>query len=239
MENAAEALKMAADFLVFIIALGISISSFSQAKTTAQTLLNYTDREYEQQYVQESTTDRIVGKETILPTLYRAYKENYKIIFYDGNNPETAQPVALYRKKDGAGNTTDVTVLDLQEQVLGTDLDKENFMMALLYANKAQIKDSNNNYISYGVYKENLDKNGSRIEFLPNGGIYDTILGGNTDNTFIEKFGVYYQDDIQNTNTDSNNNSDIDNNNNDTTPDANKQQKRVISYYLHSGKINV
>ena len=37
MENAAEALKMAADFLVFIIALGISISSFSQAKTTAQT----------------------------------------------------------------------------------------------------------------------------------------------------------------------------------------------------------
>ena len=62
MENAAEALKMAADFLVFIIALGISISSFSQAKTTAQTLLNYTDREYEQQYVQESTTDRIVRK---------------------------------------------------------------------------------------------------------------------------------------------------------------------------------
>ena len=231
MENAAEALKMAADFLVFIIALGISISSFSQAKTTAQTLLNYTDREYEQQYVQESTTDRIVGKETILPTLYRAYKENYKIIFYDGNNPETAQPVALYRKKDGAGNTTDVTVLDLQEQVLGTDLDKENFMMALLYGNKAQMKDSKNKTLSYSDYKKNLDNNGSRIEFLSNIGICDTI--------FIEKFGVYYQDDIQNTNTDSNNNSDIDNNNNDTTPDANKQQKRVISYYLQSGKINV
>lgn len=237
MENAAEALKMAADFLVFIIALGISISSFSQAKTTAQTLLNYTDREYEQQYVQESTTDRIVGKETILPTLYRAYKENYKIIFYDGNNPETAQPVALYRKKDGAGNTTDVTVLDLQEQVLGTDLDKENFMMALLYGNKAQMKDSKNKTLSYSDYKKNLDNNGSRIEFLSNIGICDTIL--KEGNTFIEKFGVYYQDDIQNTNTDSNNNSDIDNNNNDTTPDANKQQKRVISYYLHSGKINV
>ena len=239
MENAAEALKMAADFLVFIIALGISISSFSQAKTTAQTLLNYTDREYEQQYVQESTTDRIVGKETILPTLYRAYKENYKVIFYDAGG----NPVTLYKMTDGTGNVQnakEVKVLDLQEQVLGTDLDKENFMMALLYGSKAKIKDSSGEPIMlYNNYIDSLKTNGSRIKFLSNEGIYDKILGDNTDNTFIEKFGVYYQDDIQNTNTDSNNNSDIDNNNNDTTPDANKQQKRVISYYLHSGKINV
>lgn len=56
MENVADALKMAADFLVFITALAIGITSFSQARSTAQILLNYTDREYETQYV-ESTSD--------------------------------------------------------------------------------------------------------------------------------------------------------------------------------------
>lgn len=226
MENAAEALKMAADFLVFIIALGISISSFSQAKTTQQILLNYTDREYEQKYVEESGTTRTVGKETILPTLYRAYKENYKVIFYDASgNPKT-----LYKTVDGTGNINnakEVKVLDLQEQVLGTDLDKENFMMALLYGSKATMKDSSGQpTMSYNNYIDSLEKNGSRIKFLSNEGIYDTIIGNNK---FEEKFGVYYQDDIKNDSDNSSNNDS--NNDTPTTPDANKQQKRVISYY--------
>ena len=39
MENAADALKMAAAVLVFVLALGISISSFSQARYTADVLI--------------------------------------------------------------------------------------------------------------------------------------------------------------------------------------------------------
>ena len=56
MENAVDALKMAAAVLTFVLALGISISSFSQARTTAQILLDYTDREYETQYAEDIGT---------------------------------------------------------------------------------------------------------------------------------------------------------------------------------------
>ena len=76
MENAADALKMAAAVLIFVLALGISISSFSQARYTAEILMQYADRDTVTQYVGGSANGtRIVGKETIVPTIYRAYKE--------------------------------------------------------------------------------------------------------------------------------------------------------------------
>ena len=54
-------------------------------------------------------------------------------------------------------------------------------------------------------------------------GIYDRILEGNT---FEEKYGVYYQDDLSTGNTN------IDGDFGDSeTPDINKTKKRVISYY--------
>ena len=52
MENAADALKMAAEVLLFLLALGITISSFSQARETADVLISYTDRDYVTQYVE-------------------------------------------------------------------------------------------------------------------------------------------------------------------------------------------
>ena len=62
MENAAEALHMAAAVLIFVLALTISINAFSEARMTSQTLLDYNDREYEYTYVEDNgTTKRIVG----------------------------------------------------------------------------------------------------------------------------------------------------------------------------------
>ena len=89
MENAVDALKMAAAFLSFLLALGISISSFSQARQTADILIRYSDREYVTQYMEDlGTANRIVGRETIIPAISRAYKEYYKIYFYDASgNP--------------------------------------------------------------------------------------------------------------------------------------------------------
>ena len=70
MENAVDALKMAAAVMTFVLALGISISSFSQARTTAQILLDYTDREFDTQYAEDTgAKERIVGKETIVHKL--------------------------------------------------------------------------------------------------------------------------------------------------------------------------
>lgn len=82
MENAAETLKMAAAVLIFVLALSISINSFSEVRQTSQTILNYRDREYETTYVEDNgSTERLVGAETIIPSMYKIYQENYKIIF--------------------------------------------------------------------------------------------------------------------------------------------------------------
>jgi hypothetical protein len=82
MENAAQALRLAAWVLIFILALSLCINSFTQARQSVDQILMSTDREYITTYVdQAKNTQRIVGAETIVPTIYRAYKENFKIRF--------------------------------------------------------------------------------------------------------------------------------------------------------------
>lgn len=216
MENVADALKMAADFLVFITALAIGVTSFSQARSTAQILLNYTDREYETQYVEStSTTDRVVGAETIIPTIYRAYKENYKIMFYENNG----NPMSLFTKKDSNGNPKDINYIDLGSDSkilsLADDAKKDDFIMVLLYGKNAKVSTNNTE-----KFMDNMSK--EQKIYLKDEGIYGKIKSSK----FIERFGVYYPDEErESSNTD-------DESSNTNVPTANKDKKRIISYYL-------
>ncbi|MBP3255932.1 MAG: hypothetical protein J6M60_05540 [Clostridia bacterium] len=94
MENASDALLMAFGVLVFVIALTVAITSFSQAREVSELVIYNSDStnfyEYEEVSVGASRS-RIVGIETIIPTLYRYSKENYTVLFRvgDGYNPET------------------------------------------------------------------------------------------------------------------------------------------------------
>lgn len=214
MENVADALKMAADFLVFITALAIGITSFSQAKSTAQILLNYTDREYETQYVEStSTTDRVVGAETIIPTIYRAYKENYKIMFY--NSDDNNDKMELFKKGEQPINYIDLGS-DSKILSLADDAKKDDFIMVLLYGNKAKVTT-----VTTGEDFRKKMKNEQGIN-LPEDGIYGTIRSSK----FIERFGVYYPDEErESSNTD-------DESSSTNVPTANKDKKRIISYYL-------
>ena len=70
MENAADALKMAAAVLIFVVALSISINAFGQVRLASRTILEYNDKEYNYTYVEDNgTTKRIVGIESIIPTI--------------------------------------------------------------------------------------------------------------------------------------------------------------------------
>lgn len=214
MENVADALKMAADFLVFITALAIGITSFSQAKSTAQILLNYTDREYETQYVEStSTTDRVVGAETIIPTIYRAYKENYKIMFY--NSDDNNNKKELFKKGEQPINYIDLGS-DSKILSLADDAKKDDFIMVLLYGNKAKVTT-----VTTGEDFRKKMKNEQGIN-LPEDGIYDTIKSSK----FIEKFGVYYPDEERESSDTGDESSKT------NVPTANKDKKRIISYYL-------
>lgn len=99
MENAVKALEYAFAVLIFVIGLSASIYLLSEVKTTSDIVFSRVDTQ--QFYVdaeipEDELTDngnikyngRIVNIETIVPTLYRYYKENYIVEFYDlaGNN---------------------------------------------------------------------------------------------------------------------------------------------------------
>lgn len=202
MENAAEALKMAAAVLIFVLALSISINSFSEVRQTSQTILNYRDREYETTYVEDNgSTERLVGAETIIPSMYKIYQENYKIIFNINSIGY------LYKKKitegEKKGQDEEINYIDLQKEVLGNESEKQRFIQAILYGvNSFEGKSD--------VVKEfkNLG-----IEFNNPNGIFEIIKN----KKYKESLGVYYQEEV-----DSDSASNISENN--------KTKKRVITY---------
>lgn len=203
MENATQALKMAAAVMIFVLSLTITITSFGEARKTLQTIISSQDREFNsraEDYVSTVTdasgniiTQRTVRAETIVPTIYKAYKENYKIVFKGLSQP-------LYRKASTSvsGDRIDIYAIDLEKDVVGTNKEKEEFVMALLYGSR---------------YPQLIDKFKKTGIFLYNEDFYDTIKG----KSFIESLGVYYQDELEGA-------SDV--------PDANRIKKRVITYTL-------
>lgn len=169
MENAADALKMAAWVLIFVVALSIIINAFGIARQTTDILISYNDNEYYTDYVEQGNTERKVGYETIIPAIYRAYKENYKIIFL--NNDGT--PMYFYENK----NTKEqINYIDLEKQNLGNDTAKEEFIKYIVTG-----KEINN---SQYKFENSYD--------IKNNGLYNQIKG----KQFTESLGVYYQEEI-------------------------------------------
>lgn len=102
MENLAEALKIGFAIAIFVMALSLSMSSFSQATTAVKTIISQRDRDvmletatsedlknagYEQYvYVEPSPSDtRIVGIESVVSTINRSIQENVEIHFRKAN----------------------------------------------------------------------------------------------------------------------------------------------------------
>lgn len=202
MENAAEALKMAAAVLIFVLALSISINSFSEVRQTSQTILNYRDREYETTYVEDNgSTERLVGAETIIPSIYKIYQENYKIIFNINSIGY------LYKKKitegEKKGQDEEINYIDLQKEVLGNESQKQRFIQAILYG------------VNSFEGKSDVEKEFKNlgIEFNNPNGIFEIIKN----KKYKESLGVYYQEEV-----DSDSASNISENN--------KTKKRVITY---------
>lgn len=83
MENAVDALKIGFAMLVFVIALTLTFSVVGQARITSDIILQAHEMEHSYEYTTASdynaTKDRIVGFETIIPTIYRYAKEQYAV----------------------------------------------------------------------------------------------------------------------------------------------------------------
>lgn len=94
MENAVDALKIAFAVLVFVIALTVAITMFTQLNQVSKIVLASSDitQYYEYEIATDEQRNRIVGLETIIPTLYKYYRENYTVLFLD----EDGDPLPLY-----------------------------------------------------------------------------------------------------------------------------------------------
>lgn len=92
MDNAVEALYMAASILIFMVALTITLSSFSTFRNDLEDLIlseervdaaSTTDSSGKTQYINYISGEderRTVGIETVVNSLYRVYKENYIVV---------------------------------------------------------------------------------------------------------------------------------------------------------------
>lgn len=206
MENASEALLMAFAVLIFVVALSLGISSFSLARQTTQSIVEMTDREFDYTYVDfdSENTSRIVGIETVIPTLYRAYKENFIVRFYDRNG----QPLNVYQKKI-RNELTETNEINLEKEAIANQEKATLFIDKLLYGG--------------------LEANFNTSKNLSNSNLYDTIKGMK----FKEELGVYYIEDTVTENRNNSGNgteiTDPDITEAEVT-DVNKTEKRVITY---------
>jgi len=88
MENVTRALMIAFSMLIFVIAFSYSMFLINSLTATSNTLLESvtTTKYYDNIKVsRDNTTTRDVGIDTIIPTLYRYYKENYAVKILDKN----------------------------------------------------------------------------------------------------------------------------------------------------------
>lgn len=93
MENATDALLMAFAVLVFVVALSVTFSTLAQAKSTADVVLFYSDRENFQTPLKDDTTNvqnggRTVGVDTVIATISRCIKENFTVRINEDTDDE-------------------------------------------------------------------------------------------------------------------------------------------------------
>lgn len=138
MENATDALKMAGAVLLFVLAISIIILSFGQVRESADTIIDYRDRETSyidgNFYYDGKDYSRIVGLETIIPSVYRAYWENYRIVFKGIGQP-------IYRINEEGKYLLELENINGTNLTLANDETKVEFLQGILYGVDGNKKD--------------------------------------------------------------------------------------------------
>lgn len=178
MENAVEALKFAGAIMVFALALTISISSFSQANEAITAIVNLRDRETDYTYVTPADDlTRTVGVETVVASMYRAYRENIEIYFFD-ERTGTAKTLPLYYKTNNEGDRVMDNSYPVEVNYINSEL--ENFGSTKDAVEHLDFLLKRNSPTYDGKYKEQI---------IHTEGLYEYLSGFK----FKESFGEYYQ----------------------------------------------
>ena len=181
MENATDALKMAGWVLIFIIALSFSMNALTLVKGNIDTIVEETDREYLTKYVEGNkdssgtlVTERLVGAEAIVPTIYRAFKDSRLRIEFN---------TELFKIGEKNSNKKSIKYIDNSELKISNDEEIQAFMQMLMSGS------TNSSY-----YTENYFNNYKNIYFGTGFNYADEISG----KQFKETTGIYYIQDVKN-----------------------------------------
>ena len=209
-ENIADALKMAGSVLLFVMGLSIAILAFSQARESMDIVLSYSDRESlsiegDSRFYylsKDNDTSRYVGKETIIPAIYRAYKENYKIVFKFPDDYYLFKQEVKNAK--GLNKEKKISTLDLANQSLSSDLASRQFLNGIIYGDfEYENEKSKNDYIN-------------KFKITPNDiSLYQYLTEKESTYKIKEYLGTYYIEDVNGTSE---------------VNAVNKTEKRVITY---------
>ena len=177
MENSTRALIMAFSMMMFVIGFTFSMYMINKLLSASSVLLSSveTTKYYDNIEVQDSSnTTRIVGVETIVPVLYRYYKENYSVRIMDNNTLVQLFDTGIESEMQGAANYTG-------------DIDKEK--MAL--ANSIYNLDGNPAYMFGAPWAGSLDNAKIRVDYFLNGTkgyINNTEVDYSRDGGFLSKY---------------------------------------------------
>lgn len=181
MENAVEALKIAGGVLLFVLALTVSISCFSQANKSVTAIVSMRDRDVEIAFDQIGPSKgltRTVGVETIVPTMYTAYYENIEIFFKTSSGD--AIPIYYDINQYGEINTDENG--EIKVCSISAGLDEKRLDMIL--AGKNNLPD----------YIDNDMKTKYEKQYIYDDGFYNYLEG----KKFEEYLGEYYEGDTSN-----------------------------------------
>ena len=162
MENAVDALKIGFAVIVFVMALSLTIYMFTEVRTAADAVLYSSDISEFIDYDEavEGTEVREVGLETVIPTLYKYYKENFTVIFLDKSGNylelyETQTNTALwstdYINKYYGGTSTSICSFDVAEETsrhepwTGSNEDYKEFLDYFISGEDYEYTDSSGN----------------------------------------------------------------------------------------------
>lgn len=102
MENASDALKMAAAMFIFVLALSGTIYAFTKAREASASIMGKTDTDKIYYISDDLHFEKIVGVDTVIANIYSYFQTQDTILFYTGNyNGSSGQvtdikPMILY-----------------------------------------------------------------------------------------------------------------------------------------------
>lgn len=150
MENGVEALKIVFGIIIFVLAISITISCFTQVVQAMHRIweMQQVDESYVTDvsgnylnYVNFNGGTREVSAETIVPNMYRAYKENFAIYFYNADGSD----FVLYQSDSGEN----VNYVDLEKEIYSNEKTAIEHLDKILVEENLYDTLKDNNFIEY------------------------------------------------------------------------------------------